>query len=92
MSGAIHPLPQYVFVAWCSVKSTGATLPLPLNRRINLPQESGRPYFTTPGSAFSEFQSSAGAVLPSIRLLVLTRTKEIYMHHICSLHDDFYKM
>jgi hypothetical protein len=23
------PLPKYAFMAWCSVKSTGATLPLP---------------------------------------------------------------
>jgi hypothetical protein len=29
MSGAIHPLPQYAFMAWCLVKSTGTTLPLP---------------------------------------------------------------
>jgi hypothetical protein len=28
MSGAIHPLPQYTFMAWCLVKSTGTTLPL----------------------------------------------------------------
>jgi hypothetical protein len=27
MSGAIPPLPQYAFMAWCLVKSTGATLP-----------------------------------------------------------------
>jgi hypothetical protein len=25
MRGAIHPLPQYVFIAWCLVKSTGTT-------------------------------------------------------------------
>jgi hypothetical protein len=25
MSGAIPPLPQYTFMAWCSVKGTGAT-------------------------------------------------------------------
>jgi hypothetical protein len=31
MSAAIHPLPQYAFMAWCSVKeSTGTTLHLPL--------------------------------------------------------------
>jgi hypothetical protein len=30
MRGAISPLIQYDFMAWCSVKSTGATLPLPL--------------------------------------------------------------
>jgi hypothetical protein len=30
MRGAIPPLPQYAFMAWCSVKSTGTTLPLPL--------------------------------------------------------------
>jgi hypothetical protein len=29
MSGAIPPLPQYAFMAWCSVKSIGTTLPLP---------------------------------------------------------------
>jgi hypothetical protein len=23
MSGAIHPLPQYAFMAWCLIKSTG---------------------------------------------------------------------
>jgi hypothetical protein len=28
MSGAIHPLPQYAFMAWCLVKSTGTILPL----------------------------------------------------------------
>jgi hypothetical protein len=28
MSGVIHPLPQYAFMAWCSVKRTGITLPL----------------------------------------------------------------
>jgi len=27
MSGAIPPLPQYAFMAWCLVKSTGTTLP-----------------------------------------------------------------
>jgi hypothetical protein len=27
MHGTKPPLPQYVFVAWCSVKSTGTTLP-----------------------------------------------------------------
>jgi hypothetical protein len=26
MSEAIHPLPQYAFMAWCLVKSTGTTL------------------------------------------------------------------
>jgi hypothetical protein len=31
MSGAIPPLPQYAFMAWCSVtKNTGTSLPLPL--------------------------------------------------------------
>jgi hypothetical protein len=30
MSGAISPLPQYVFIAWWSVKSTGTTLPFTL--------------------------------------------------------------
>jgi hypothetical protein len=30
MRGAIPPLPQYAFMAWCSIgKSTGTTLPLP---------------------------------------------------------------
>jgi hypothetical protein len=29
MRGAIPPLPQYAFMAWCLVKSTGTTLPLP---------------------------------------------------------------
>jgi len=33
MSGTILPLPYYTFVAWCSVKSTGTTLTLPLNYR-----------------------------------------------------------
>jgi hypothetical protein len=33
MSGAIHPLPQYAFMAWCLVKSTGTTLLLPLSTR-----------------------------------------------------------
>jgi hypothetical protein len=28
MNGAILSLPQYAFMAWYSVKSTGATLPL----------------------------------------------------------------
>jgi hypothetical protein len=29
MNGAIPPLPQYAFMAWCSVKrSTGTTLPM----------------------------------------------------------------
>jgi hypothetical protein len=27
--GAIPPLPQFAFMAWCSVKSTGTNLPLP---------------------------------------------------------------
>jgi hypothetical protein len=30
MSGVIPPLPQYAFMAWCSVKNTGTTLYLPL--------------------------------------------------------------
>jgi len=30
MSGAILPLPQYAFMEWCLVKSTGTNLPLPL--------------------------------------------------------------
>jgi hypothetical protein len=34
MLGAIHPLPQYAFMAWCSVKSTGITLPLPFLKRL----------------------------------------------------------
>jgi hypothetical protein len=29
MSGAIPSFPQYAFMAWCSVKSTGTVLPLP---------------------------------------------------------------
>jgi hypothetical protein len=29
MRGAIPPLPQYALMAWCSVKSTETTLPLP---------------------------------------------------------------
>jgi hypothetical protein len=29
MSGAIPPLPQYAFTAWCFVKSSGTALPLP---------------------------------------------------------------
>jgi hypothetical protein len=34
MSGAILPLPQYAFMAWCSVKKcTGTTLPLPLKEK-----------------------------------------------------------
>jgi len=28
MSGAIPPLPQYAFMAWCLVKAQGTTLPL----------------------------------------------------------------
>jgi hypothetical protein len=31
MSGGIPPFPLYAFMAWCLVKSTGTTLPLPLN-------------------------------------------------------------
>jgi hypothetical protein len=32
MRGAMPPLPQYAFMAWCSVKkSTGTALPLPLS-------------------------------------------------------------
>jgi hypothetical protein len=33
MHGAVPSLPQYAFMAWCSVKekSTGITLPLPLH-------------------------------------------------------------
>jgi hypothetical protein len=31
MGGALPPLPQYAFMAWCSVReSTGTTLPLAL--------------------------------------------------------------
>jgi hypothetical protein len=30
MGGAVPPLPQYAFMAWCSIRrSTGTTLPLP---------------------------------------------------------------
>jgi hypothetical protein len=37
MRGAIHPFPQYAFMVWCSVKSTGATLPfLPLRFLISM--------------------------------------------------------
>jgi hypothetical protein len=36
MCGAIPPLPQYVFMAWCSVKAKGTTLPLHLDKRILL--------------------------------------------------------
>jgi hypothetical protein len=33
MGGAVTPLPQYAFMAWCSVRgSRGTTLPLPLTR------------------------------------------------------------
>jgi hypothetical protein len=34
MSGAIHPLPQYAFMAWCLVKSTGTTLPYRMDTRL----------------------------------------------------------
>jgi len=27
MLGALYPLLQYIFMAWCSVKITGTTLP-----------------------------------------------------------------
>jgi hypothetical protein len=36
MSRAILPLPQYASMAWCSVKSTGITLPLPISKFILL--------------------------------------------------------
>jgi hypothetical protein len=36
MSGAIHPLPQYAFMVWCLVKSTGTTLPLPLPLNVQI--------------------------------------------------------
>jgi hypothetical protein len=35
MRGAVPPLPQYTFTAWYSVKSTEATLPLPLHPLLN---------------------------------------------------------
>jgi hypothetical protein len=38
MSGAIPPLLQYAFMAWCSVKSTGATLALP-HLRLVIPSD-----------------------------------------------------
>jgi hypothetical protein len=35
MHGGIHSLPQYTFMAWCSVKkSTGTTLPLPFTIKV----------------------------------------------------------
>jgi hypothetical protein len=38
MCGAIPPLPQNVFMVWCSVKkSTGTTLPLLLPPKWSLP-------------------------------------------------------
>jgi hypothetical protein len=46
MSGDIHPLPQYAFMAWCLVKAQGQLylfLPYPLDRRLGGPQSrSGR--------------------------------------------------
>jgi hypothetical protein len=30
MGGAVPPLPQYAFMEWCSVGSTGTTLPSPI--------------------------------------------------------------
>jgi hypothetical protein len=30
MNGATLPIAQFVFMEWCSVKSTGTTLPLPV--------------------------------------------------------------
>jgi hypothetical protein len=44
MSAAMPPLPQYAFMAWCLVKSTGTTLPFYLyllDRRVDGPH--GRP-------------------------------------------------
>jgi hypothetical protein len=35
MRGAIHPLPQYTYMEWCSVKkSTEKTLPLPFTYKL----------------------------------------------------------
>jgi hypothetical protein len=36
MHGAISPLPQYAFMAWCSVKSIGTTLMLNIGIKYNL--------------------------------------------------------
>jgi hypothetical protein len=36
MCGAISPLLQYAFMAWCSVKSTGTTLPSPFEFHLTL--------------------------------------------------------
>jgi len=46
MSEAIHPLPQYAFMAWCLVKSTETTLPL-LYFLLLFSSESS--VFTSPG-------------------------------------------
>jgi hypothetical protein len=34
MPGAIHPLPQYAFMAWCSVKTQGHLYLLPLQQNF----------------------------------------------------------
>jgi hypothetical protein len=36
MSGAIPPLLQYAFIAWCSVKAQGQLLPLHLDDNFEL--------------------------------------------------------
>jgi len=37
MHGAIRPFPRYAFMTWCSIESTGATLPftgIPISGRV----------------------------------------------------------
>jgi hypothetical protein len=36
MRGAVSQLPQYAFIAWCSVKNTGITLTLPLPKGLKM--------------------------------------------------------
>jgi hypothetical protein len=47
MGGAIHPLPQYAFMAWCSVKRSTAQLYLYSNFVVHVTKETNQKHETT---------------------------------------------
>jgi hypothetical protein len=76
MSGAIPPFPQYASMAWCSVKSTGLTLPLkhpvayvPDTRSVA--PDDGNHHFTTKAKKTLNHQIRA----------VKYRGREGFLHH-----------
>jgi hypothetical protein len=87
MRGAIHPLPQYAFMAWCSVKnSTGTTLIYGISRFLVFIKTT---YYTLSSAGLTKFTPSQ-----PISLRSLSRYEETvkifgrkFHSHLSTLHD-----